>query len=259
MRNRKTFTSVIVIFLTFMILSSITKAVTIKDSTVSVNINDKYRWIVTKHTPGVPCPTTGDKYNLTVKNIYGAGGYLNVDVKLDYFNNTDNTWSTPIDGLFLTFNETLDVIEYQVGPNTVWGWVFVIPTPLNLTLIGKYINSTYNGFFASMSILNTTLTLVHSVGGSNYKYTYNNNGTLTKFTIELGSLLFHEMVIEADVSDGDGTDGDGTDGDGTDGDGTDGDGTDGENGIPFGNSFILITIMGTLICILSIRRKIDKN
>ncbi len=259
MRRRKTITSIFVIILTLMIFSSTIRAFTIKDSTVSVDINDKYRWLVSKHSTEASY-TTGDKFNLSVQNIYGAGGYLNVDVKLDYYNNTEDTWSTPINGLFLTFNETLDIIEYQVGTNTLWGWVFVIPTPLNLTLIGEYINSTVGGLFASMSISNTTLTL--ELGISKYMYTYNETGVLTNFGIESYGTLIHEMVIEYDVSNGDDGGDDGGDNGGNDGGdngGDDPDISDNGNGIPFGNTFILITIVGTLICIISIRRKIIKN
>jgi len=237
MRYRKTITIITVIILSLLIFSSTTRAVTIKDSTVSVDINDKYRWIVNTHTTGAPYKT-GDKFNLSVQNIYEAGGYLNIDVILDHYNNTLDTWTTPINGLFLTFNETLDIIQYQVGINTLWGWVFVIPTPLNLTLIGKYINYTAGGYFASMSISDTTLTLVHSIGDSYYKYTYNSSGILTKFTIGYSGTIFHEMVIETDAPNGVG---------------------DGKNEIPFGNTFILISIIGTLIWFISNRRKIIKT
>ena len=131
MRNKKTVNSIIFFLLTLLILASITRAVTIKDSTVSVNINDKYRWSVTKHTDGAPF-TTGDKFNLTVQDVYGLGGYLNMDVTLDYYNNSEDTWTAMINNsLYLTFNETLDILEYQVGIYSNWGWIFIIPTPLS--------------------------------------------------------------------------------------------------------------------------------
>ncbi|MFW9989410.1 MAG: hypothetical protein ACFFC3_12205 [Candidatus Odinarchaeota archaeon] len=262
-RYKKNFSCISITFLTLLIFSSIIRAVTIGDSTVSVNINDNYYWIVTKHSAGSPF-TTGDKYNLSVQNIYGAGGNLNMDIRLDYYNSTGDTWSTRINGLFLTFNETLDEIQYQIGLYFLYGWIFVIPTPLNLTLIGEYFISSSGSVIDSVTISNTTLTLDFSSYYLKCIYTYNESGVLTKFSCEssIFSTVILEMMMDYDesnngVDDGGDDDGNGSSDDGGD-DGTD-NGGDNQNGIPFGNSYIIITSIGILISLISLRRKIIKN
>ncbi len=263
MRYKKILSSITVIIMALLIFSKITRSVTIGDSTVSVDINDKYYWIVTKHSAGSPF-TTGDKYNLSVQNIYGAGGYLNMDVRLDYYNSTGDTWSTRINGLFLTFNETLDEIQYQIGIFFLYGWIFVIPTPLNLTLIGEYFISTSGSVIDSMTISDTTLTLDSSTYYFKYIYTYNENGVLTKFSwvSSIFSTVILEMIMDSDLPDNGVDDGGDDDGNGSNDDGSDdgnNNGGDTENGIPFGNSYIILTLIGILISVISIRRKTIKN
>ncbi|MFX1372183.1 MAG: hypothetical protein ACFFCE_10020 [Promethearchaeota archaeon] len=232
-----------------MVLSKTRAVTTIEDSTVSVDINDQYSWIVTNNTGWAPL-MTGDKVNLTVQDIYGEGGYLTMNATLDYYNITDYTWTNVFNGTYLTFNETLDEIEYTTVQAAIYGWIFIIPTPLNLTMIGEHIISSNPGVFSGMSTSDTNLTLVGIGGSFECRYTFHENGIQINFEVESLGILIYKMVIEGDLPDDSGDNGD---------ENGDENGND-DNGIPFGNTYLLIAIIGIVIVgILSKRRKIINN
>ncbi|MFW9880096.1 MAG: hypothetical protein ACFFG0_44040 [Candidatus Thorarchaeota archaeon] len=102
---------------------------------------------------------------------------------------------------------------------------FIIPTPINLTMIGEYINST--GWYLNYSIDGNELTL-HSTLGFVFESKFNSDGFLTWIVMKMTGINLIEMVL----------------------------GGGGEEAVPFGYYFLIFTAIGAIVLIYLDKGKI---
>jgi len=210
----------------FPFIISATCTTTQGDTTFGVDEGETLVWTATSGSPEL----IGYKYNITIEDIYN-GTYMTVDsylidVTMGEYNKTEDKWSITIDdNFFVAANETQNFIEYT---GTLFGaplW-FIIPTPINLTMLGEYAVST--GSYTDYTVSGNRIELNEILGFGNYKLTYNSDGILTKHVTEFVGVVILVMVL------GEGG---------------------GKDAIPYGYSFLIFTVIGTMALIYLVKRK----
>jgi hypothetical protein len=147
-----------------------------------------------------------------------------IDATLRLWNKTEGIWVTYInDDFFVAANETQDFIAYHSYLDSS-PLFFTIPTPINLTMIGEYAVST--GYHTNFSVNSNELTL-QSTFGFIFIATFNSDGILTRFTMEIASILV--IIVEL--------------------------GTGGDDAIPYGYFFMIFTLLGVISIIYLEKRK----
>lgn len=234
MKNlRKIIISLLMGALVFSIFSLNAKgATTIGNTTFPVDEGDSYTWKVTSAT-GVVEEIFGYKIKFTVDDI-GQGLDLTttsliVNCTIDYYNKTEDLWYNDITrDFYMAANVSENYIRFgdwlHSGPI-----IFIIPIPINLTLIGEFLETRPDILVSTVS--GNTLISTHS-GMGTYEQTFNSNGILTKFVTTIMGTIMGEITLETPSDD---------------------------NGIPFGYSYIIFTIIGILALIILERRKMNKN
>jgi hypothetical protein len=163
------------------------------DTTFGVNENESLVWTVTDGSPEV----IGFRYNLTIQDIYN-GSYMTVDsyiinATLRFYNKTEDSWSILIDNaFFVAANETQNFIDYDENVQ-MGGLYFIIPTPINLTMIGEYANSTM--YMSDYEVDGSRLTLTDMLGIGTYILIYNSDGIITKMVAQIFGITVIVMVL----------------------------------------------------------------
>ena len=210
----------------FPFIFSATCTTTQGDTTFGVDEGETLVWTATGGSPEI----IGFKYNITIEDIYN-GTYLTVDsylidVTMSEYNKTDNKWSIMInDDFFVAANETQNFLSYTGALMGMPLW-FIIPTPINLTILGEFAVST--GFYTNYTVSGNRIDLNEILGLGTYKITYNSDGILTKHVTEFFGVVIVVMVL------GEGG---------------------GEDAIPFGGYFLIFTVIGTVALIYLEKRK----
>lgn len=210
----------------FPFIFSATCTTTQGDTTFGVDEGETLVWTATGGSPEL----IGYKYNITIEDIYN-GTYMTVDsylidVTMGEYNKTEDKWSITIDDdFFVAANETQNFIEYTGTLSGAPLW-FIIPTPINLTMLGEYAVST--GFYTDYTVSGNRIELNEIMGIGTYKLTYNSDGILTKHVTEFVGVVILVMVL------GEGG---------------------GKDAIPYGYSFLIFTVIGTMALIYLVKRK----
>lgn len=181
------------------VLTNAKASTTVGDSTFFVEKDEVYIWTITK-SPGAPYEK-GDKIRLTIEDI-GNGTYLTVDVAIinctiDIYVSDDEQWQpyTP-SSPYIYFNETQDYIKITTVMMASLGWIFIIPMPINLTLIAEYLNTSFPVFdnVTSETYANGGQVVGEDFGeGTEYIYDYDDNGILTDFKVKGFGSTFYQM------------------------------------------------------------------
>lgn len=210
----------------FPFIFSATCTTTQGDTTFGVDEGETLVWTATGGSPEI----IGFKYNITIEDIYN-GTYLTVDsylidVTMSEYNKTEDKWSIMInDDFFVAANETQNFLSYTGALMGAPLW-FIIPTPINLTMLGEYAVST--GFYTNYTVSGNRIDLNEILGLGTYKLTYNSDGILTKHVTEFFGVVLAVIVL------GEGG---------------------GEDAIPFGGYFLIFTVIGTVALIYLEKRK----
>ena len=210
----------------FPFIFSATCTTTQGDTTFGVDEGETLVWTATGGSPEI----IGFKYNITIEDIYN-GTYMTVDsylidVTMGEYNKTADKWSIWInDDFFVAANETQNFIEYTGTLSGAPLW-FIIPTPINLTMLGEYAVST--GFYTDYTVSGNRIELNEIMGIGTYKLTYNSDGILTKHVTEFVGVVILVLVL------GEGG---------------------GKDAIPYGYSFLIFTVIGTMALIYLVKRK----
>ena len=162
-------------------LSNATFTITQGDTTFGVDEGDTYLWTAT----GGLTEYIGYKYELTIEDIYN-GSYMTInsyiiEATLRLFNNA----------FFLAANETLDFIAYNSFMDTS-PLFFILPTPINLTMIGEYALTT--GYYYNYTIDGNQMTLEGTLG-FDFISTFNSDGFLTKLVMKSADLAALIIVV----------------------------------------------------------------
>ena len=210
----------------FPFIFSATCTTTQGDTTFGVDEGETLVWTATGGSPEI----IGFKYNITIEDIYN-GTYLTVDsylidVTMSEYNKTEDKWSIMInDDFFVAANETQNFLSYTGALMGAPLW-FIIPTPINLTMLGEYAVST--GFYTDYTVSGNRIDLNEILGLGTYKLTYNSDGILTKHVTEFFGVVLAVIVL------GEGG---------------------GADAIPFGGYFLIFTVIGTVALIYLEKRK----
>lgn len=205
-------------------------ATTIGDTSFSVNKGDEFTW---KYTAVEDFFHISDRVELTVEDIT-AGTYLTEDVAilhatLKAYNSTGDNYLVFLNTQpYMYFNETTNFFYSSIIETYLFiGWVLIIPTPLNLTLISEYLWNFLVSDWDDINVVGNQI--ITTTSTASMKYVFNENGLLTLFEVINATKPF--MVLELDFSEDD-------------------------HKIPFGYGFIFFSWFGILTGIIMIRRKI---
>ena len=213
-------------FFLFPFIFSATCTTTQGDTTFGVDEGETLVWTATGGSPEI----IGFKYNITIEDIYN-GTYMTVDsymidVTMGFYNKTSDTWEIIInDDFYVAANETQNFLEYTGTLMSAPLW-FIIPTPINLTILGEYVVNT--GFYTDYTISGNRIDLNEILGIGTYKLTYNSDGILTRHVTEFVGVVVSVIVF------GEGG---------------------GEDTIPYGYYFLIFTVIGTIALIYLEKRK----
>lgn len=193
------------------------------DTTFGVEEDNFFTW---KATEGIP-EIIGMKYNMTIEQIYVAN-YMSIDsymidCTLGFYNVTIGSWSTVIDNAFyVAANVTQDFIDFAsvfVDP-----FYFLLPTPINLTMLGEY--GLTAPYFENYTISGNSITFSAPLDIGSYELTYNDDGIMVK---HVSTFFGMTMVVMRLV-------------------------TGGED-IPFGFSFLIFTLLAIIGLVYLKKRK----
>ncbi len=132
----------------------------------------------------------GDKFNFTVNSIgggiYSSKNCLIVNASLDFFNSSGSKWTNFKNNQFyLAINKSQFFLNLSLF--ILEGYLFMIPLPINLTLVGESYTIADN-----YSITDNTI-VICSWGMHRGTYTFNANGILTNGKFETNNELFFIM------------------------------------------------------------------
>ncbi|MFX0004550.1 MAG: hypothetical protein ACFFAA_14445 [Promethearchaeota archaeon] len=187
----------------------------------------------------------GSKFRVIIEENYNGtwiedtttytGTILNYSIEVYSTFYTSPQWDIIFNGSAIFFNQTAR--DLFTAFTTDWhfalfGVLFFIPIPLNLTWVGNYLNRTSLLLFEDYSINGNTLTMQNVTSNINFAFSFNENGTLTEYKVsQAESIGYHIKYGDIPIT----------------------------NQIPFGN-YYLIFIPSTIILIITINRaKIKKK
>ncbi|MFX1281754.1 MAG: hypothetical protein ACFFA3_20565 [Promethearchaeota archaeon] len=157
---------------------------TIRDSTFPVEVGDTYTWVCTYCHPNFTSDIgVGSYQNVTIDKIY-QGSFstishaLIVEATVGYFRKATNTHESFIRPFWVVYNVTLGFIDIVFFTE-----IFIIPIPLNLTMICGFIESTWGGTCNSSGnqmVYEDVILTLH--------YNFNSNGILTEMITYFGDV-----------------------------------------------------------------------
>lgn len=198
---------------------------TIEDSTVPVSDGEFYKWTCTyAHPSGADGWEEGSWVNLTINSVY-QGTYMMIDVILidatfAFFKNGSGNHSEYSSISYLAYNATLGFIELD--------WVLIIPIPIDLAMIALW---------CTVNIHPTTVSgnsiIIDDGEGWVENYTFNSDGFCTSWTWEDSG----ERILTYELESGGG-------------------GGGGGDEIPFGNCFIIPTVITIGIIVIFVKKRL---
>ena len=165
---------------------------TIGNSTFAVEEGETYTWVCTYSHPNISSIlTVGSYQNVTIDRIYQGpfdvmSNTLIVEATLGYFNKTNNTHVIESAPYWIVYNFTLSYIYYQYFID-----IYIVPIPLNLTMICEYIESLTSqtcysvGNQIFLEFLNNTI-----------ECKFNSDGILTKVIIYMDDIKYATIELE---------------------------------------------------------------
>ncbi|MFX1479430.1 MAG: hypothetical protein ACFFCI_14955 [Promethearchaeota archaeon] len=166
-----------------------TKAVgqtTIRDSTFPAEMGDTYTWVCTYCHPNFSSTIgTGSYQNVTIDRIYqgsfsAISDALIVEATVGYFIKATSTQESFSRTFWVVYNFTLGYIDIEFYTE-----IFIVPIPLNLTMICAFIESTWGGTCNSSGNQ-----MVYEDQIFTWHYNFNSNGILTKMITYLDDTKF---------------------------------------------------------------------
>lgn len=168
----------------------------------NIEEGDEHMWTVIVGNSAVFL-NGGSKFRVIVEDIYNGtwtdgpslyrGTILNYSIEVYSTFYTSPVWDIAFNGSVMFFNEsTWDFFIDFNWEIPLLGWLFFIPTPVNLTWVGDYLNQTSSQLIDGYLISDNTLTMKNSTLSIDFAFTFNNNGTLTEYKVSSGgSVGYH--------------------------------------------------------------------
>ena len=236
---------IIVFFSIFLISISSTTNTLGMNYSYSVEEGEEYIWTVMVGNDAILL-SEGSKFRVIVEDIYNgtwvedfstySGTLINYSIEVYSTFYSFPVWEVAFNGSVMFFNDS--TWDLFIGLNTdlqiaILGWLFFIPTPINLTWVGNYLNRTSGQLFENYSINNNTLTMQNITSSIDFAFTFDDNGTLTEYKISSGDLIGYQIKY--------------------------GDIYIQQAQIPFGNYFFVFIPCTTIMIIIFNRHKIKKK
>lgn len=202
---RKIKKQIIVVFCIFFIsISSTTNTLGINYK-YSVEAGEEHMWTVVVGNDIVKLGT-GSKFRVNIDDIYNGtwieefytykGTVINYSIEVYSTSYSFPKWEKPFNGSAMFFNDTTWDIFMEFTTDfeiALLGWLFFIPTPINLTWVGDYLNQTSELWFETYIISDNTLTMQNVSSSIDFAFTFNNNGTLTEYKVSSGNVIFYHL------------------------------------------------------------------
>jgi hypothetical protein len=196
---------------------------TIGNSNVSVEKDDVITWKCTYCAAGYEGSACceGSTYEVDIVDVY-QGSYSSISFALIIdviaVSRCHENMSQTNYPYFLVYNESLNFIDFEVN-------AYIIPIPIDFTLIAEF----FEGYGYTCQIDGNKVTMVHSQ--VTWEHTYNSDGILTKQEWIVDGDLKMRVILQGEGGGG--------------------------GDIPFGNYYILFTIVGIIsIVAISLRKVI---
>ncbi|MFX1316312.1 MAG: hypothetical protein ACFE9T_10645 [Promethearchaeota archaeon] len=203
---------------------------TIEDSTFPASDGEYYKWTCTYCNDSFDVYIgEGSYFNVTIGTIY-QGSYMAISHALivpaiagTYYKGVDSH-SSDIVSYYCVYNASLHYIylPFNLAPP------FILPIPLNLTMIAEHFISNWG---APTTISGNSL-IVDVGSGSIQTFNYNSNGFCTSYTLD----IYGEQVLKYSLGEG-----------------------EGDGAIPYGEYFIVPTVITIGIIVIFIKKRYSIN
>jgi hypothetical protein len=234
----------IVILSIFIISISSTTSALCTDYSYKVNKGEEHIWTVMVGNPAILL-SHGSKFRVLVEENYNgtwiedsknySGTILNYSIEVYSTFYTNPTWDVVFNGSVIFFNETTRYFSTHFTTDwhiALFGMLFFIPVPINLTWIGDYLNKTSLILFDDYTINGNTLVMQNVTSNIDFTFDFNENGTLTEYKVSSGgSIGYHIKYGDIPLT----------------------------NIIPFGNLFLIITPSIIIIILILTQYKLRKK
>lgn len=195
---------------------------TIGDSTFPADEGDTYTWRMTYcHPNDTDNSGIGSYYNFSIERIYRDSYFpmthaLIVNATIGVYAKGQNTHLTLNIPDYVVYNATMHYLDLNLGKP------FIIPIPLNLTMIAE----NFEDSVLNYTIIGSTLTIYYGSGKSKV-YKFNSNGFVTTITdYELGEKYYEFKLSGAK-----------------------------ESAIPFGNYYILFSTLTVICVVIAVKKR----
>jgi hypothetical protein len=193
----------LIVVISVISISSATNSLCV-DYGYSVKEGEEHIWTVMVGNPAILL-AQGSKFRVVIEGNYNgtwiqdfvtySGTILNYSIEVYSTFYTNPTWDVVFNGSAIFFNETTR--DLFIGLTTDWhialfGMLFFIPTPVNLTWIGDYLNKTSLTLFDDYHINGNSLIMQNVTSNISFTFDFNENGTLTEYKVSSGgSIGYH--------------------------------------------------------------------
>ena len=227
-KNTKRVIFCLISLITMSALIPITKGdpTTIEDSTFPASDGEYYQWTCTYCIDSFDGNIgEGSYFNVTIGTIY-QGSYMAISHALivpaiagTYYKGLDSH-SVDIVSYYCVYNASLQYIylPFNLAPP------FILPIPLNLTMIAEHFISNWG----APTIVNGNSLIVDMGGGYIQTFNYNSNGFCSSWTYDINGEQLLKYILG---------------------------GGDGDGAIPYGNYFIIPTVISIAIIVIFIKKR----
>ncbi|MFW9818214.1 MAG: hypothetical protein ACFFE5_01295 [Candidatus Thorarchaeota archaeon] len=175
------------------------------DYSYSVKKGEEHIWTVMVGNPAILL-SQGSKFRVFIEENYNgtwiedstmhSGTILNYSIEVYSTFYTNPTWDVVFNGSAIFFNETTR--DLFIGFTTDWhialfGMLFFVPTPVNLTWIGDYLKKTSLILFDDYNINGNTLVMQNVTSSIEFSFDFNENGTLTEYKVSSGESIGYNI------------------------------------------------------------------
>ncbi|MFX0020788.1 MAG: hypothetical protein ACFE9S_00560 [Candidatus Hermodarchaeota archaeon] len=196
---------VAVILSIFTVLISCTTNVLSTDYHYRVYKGEEHIWTVMVGNPAILL-SQGSKFRVIIEENYNgtwiedftyySGTILNYSIEVYSTFYTNPTWDLLFNGSVIFFNETTR--DLFTAFTTDWhialfGMLFFVPTPVNLTWIGDYLKQTSLILFNDYNINGNTLVMQNVSSNIDFTFDFNENGTLTEYKVSSGASIGYHI------------------------------------------------------------------